>query len=120
MQAQEAIGALILLSSEESKALNGYSIEDCEARIQELLQVIKNPPKDTQVADVLGQLTLLYQRRVRLEVEQRFKLQFMLNNTLQTAEATRCELLEVEERLEAARRLEVAERSRDTPPSLED
>ncbi|MEQ2309305.1 hypothetical protein AMECASPLE_037277 [Ameca splendens] len=82
MEAQEAIGALILLSSEECKALNDYSIEDCEARIQELLQVIKNPPKDTQVANVLGQLTLLYQRRVRLEVEQRFKLQFMLNNTL--------------------------------------
>ncbi|MED6255791.1 hypothetical protein ATANTOWER_015100, partial [Ataeniobius toweri] len=124
MQAQEVIGALILLSSEERKALNDYSIEQCEARIQELLQVIKNPVKDRQVADVLGQLTLLYQRRVRLEVDQRFKRQFMLDDTIQTIDATRCELLEVEEKLEAvelrARRLEVAERSQDTPPSLED
>ncbi|MEQ2296576.1 hypothetical protein AMECASPLE_026110 [Ameca splendens] len=123
-EAQEAIGALILLSSEERKGLNDYSIEDCEARIQELLQVIKNPLKDKQVADVLGQLTLLYQRRVRMEVDQCVNLQSMLNNTLQTAEATRCELLEVEEKLEAveltARRLEVAERSQDTPPSPED
>ncbi|MED6240838.1 hypothetical protein ATANTOWER_029090 [Ataeniobius toweri] len=101
MQAQEAIGALILLSSEERKGLNDYSIEECEARIQELFLVIKNPPKDRQVADVLGQFTLLYQQSVRLEVDQRFKLQFKLNDTLQTAEATKCELLEVEEKLEA-------------------
>ncbi|MEQ2297578.1 hypothetical protein AMECASPLE_036036 [Ameca splendens] len=124
MQAQEAIGGLILLSSEERKGRNDYSIDQCEARIQELLQVIKNPPKDRQVANVLGQLTLLYQRRVILERDQCVNLQFMLNNTLQTADATRCELLEVEEKLEAvelrARRLEVAERSQATPPSPED
>ncbi|MED6246540.1 hypothetical protein ATANTOWER_019480 [Ataeniobius toweri] len=82
MEAQEAIGALILLSSEECKGLNDYSIGECETRIQELLQVIKNPLKDRQVADVLGQLPLLYQRRVRLEVDQRFKLQFMLDDTI--------------------------------------
>ncbi|KAK5623794.1 hypothetical protein CRENBAI_004994 [Crenichthys baileyi] len=123
MQAQEAIGALILLSSEERKALNDYSIEQCEARIKEF-QFIKNPPKDKQVADVLGQLTLLYLQRVRMEVDQHFKLQFMLDDMLQTIDATRCELLQVEEKLEAvelrARRLEVAESSQNTSPSPED
>ncbi|MED6262924.1 hypothetical protein ATANTOWER_029697 [Ataeniobius toweri] len=102
MQAKEAIGALILLSSEERKGLNGYSIEQCEGRIQELLQVIKNPPKDRQVANVLGQLTLLYLQRVMLEVDQHFKLQFELDDTLQTIDATRCEMLEVKDNLEAA------------------
>ncbi|KAK5616663.1 hypothetical protein CRENBAI_003072, partial [Crenichthys baileyi] len=84
IQPQEAIGSLILLSPEECKCLNDYTIEQCEARIQELLQVIKNPPKDRRVADVLGQLTLLYQRRLKLEINQRVKLQFELNDTLQT------------------------------------
>ncbi|KAK5609265.1 hypothetical protein CRENBAI_013660 [Crenichthys baileyi] len=114
MQAQEAIGSLILLSPEERKGLNDYSIEQCEARIQELLPVIKNPPKDRRVADVLGQLTLLYQRRLMLEINQRVKLQFELNDTLQTVDVLKGELTEVENRLETA------ECSQATPPSLED
>ncbi|MEQ2239853.1 hypothetical protein ILYODFUR_008888 [Ilyodon furcidens] len=100
MQAQEAIGSLILLSPEERKGLNDYGIEQCEARIQELLQVIKNPPKDRRVSDVLGQLTLLYQRRLMLEIDQRVKLQFELNDTLQTVDVLRGELTEVGNRLE--------------------
>ncbi|MEQ2294045.1 hypothetical protein AMECASPLE_039793 [Ameca splendens] len=101
MEAQEVIGSLIMLSPEERKGLNGYGIEQCEARIQELLQVIKNPPKDRRVSDVLGQLTLLYQRRLMLEVDQRVKLQFELNDTLQTVDVLRGELTEVGNRLEA-------------------
>ncbi|MEQ2300475.1 hypothetical protein AMECASPLE_025853, partial [Ameca splendens] len=95
---------------EERKGLNDYGIEQCEARIQELLQVNKNPPKDRRVSDVLGQLNLLYQRRLMLEVYQRVKLQFELNDTLQTVDVLRGELTEVENRLETI------EGSHATPP----
>ncbi|MEQ2304859.1 hypothetical protein AMECASPLE_031680 [Ameca splendens] len=114
MQAQEAIGSLILLSPEERKGLNDYDIEQCEARIQELLQVIRNPPKDRRVADVLGQLSLLYQRRLMLEIDRRVKLQFELNDTLQMVDVLRGELTEV------GNRLETIEGSQATPPSLEE
>ncbi|MEQ2315550.1 hypothetical protein AMECASPLE_023550, partial [Ameca splendens] len=102
MQAQEAIGSLILLSLEEREGINDYSIEQCEARIQELLQVIKNPPKDRRVADVLGQLTLLYQQRLMLEIDQHVILQFELNDTLQTVVVLKGELTELENSLETA------------------
>ncbi|MEQ2199071.1 hypothetical protein XENOCAPTIV_024099 [Xenoophorus captivus] len=100
MPAQEVIGSLILLSPEECKGLNDYGIERCEARIQELLQVIKNPPKDRRISDMLGQLTLLYQRRLMLEIDQRVKLKFELNDTLQTVDVLRGELTEVGNRLQ--------------------
>ncbi|MEQ2285981.1 hypothetical protein AMECASPLE_037546 [Ameca splendens] len=114
MQAQEAIGSLILLFPEEHKGLNDYGNEQCEVRIQELLQVIKNPPKDRRVSNVLGQLTLLYQRRLILEIDQRVKLQFELNDTLQMVDVLRGELTEV------GNRLKTIEGSQATPPSLEE
>ncbi|MEQ2263432.1 hypothetical protein XENORESO_007690, partial [Xenotaenia resolanae] len=77
-------------------------------------QVIKNPPKDRRVSDVLGQITLLYHRRLMLEIDQRVKLQFELNDTLQMVDVLRGELTEV------GNRLETVECSQATPPSLEE
>ena len=66
---KDAVAGLISLSVEDRNYLDSYSIETCAKKIEELISYVNNPAeKQTRTKlDVLGQLTLLYQRAGELQ-----------------------------------------------------
>lgn len=69
MESQASISSVISFSKEENRALKSLSIEACESEIKKPIESTRNPRKDLLVADMFGQLALLYQRKSKLEIE---------------------------------------------------
>ncbi|KAM3612667.1 uncharacterized protein V6R79_012474 [Siganus canaliculatus] len=68
---QQLVSQLISLSTADVDNLNQYSMDTCETRIQELLAYINQPAGEARtVPQVLGQLTLLYQRKAELQAQE--------------------------------------------------
>lgn len=66
---QDAVAGLIHLSLEDRGNLNSYTASTCDEKLAELVAYINNPSGKPQrtITDVLGQITLLYQRKAQLE-----------------------------------------------------
>lgn len=81
---RDTVAGLMSLSPEEKSYLDSYSMETCQKKIEELISYIDNlagKPTRTR-ADVLGQLTMLYQRERELQDKENSKLQ-LENSQLQ-------------------------------------
>ncbi|KAM4579287.1 uncharacterized protein V3H82_008529 [Fundulus diaphanus] len=68
-EAQGVISSLLKMTPEDQDRLNRFGIEDCERKIQELVEEVQSKPKHRLVADVLGEFTALYHRRLTLETD---------------------------------------------------
>lgn len=78
---QNVVAGLICLSLEERDYSNSCSVETCNRIIDELISYIKEPDGKSLCAkaDILGEITLLYQRKFELQAkkiqEELFELQ---------------------------------------------
>lgn len=65
---QNAVAGLMRLSTDELDDLNTYSVSLCNEKIRELIAYINNPTGETRtIPQVLGQLTLLHDRKAELQ-----------------------------------------------------